>query len=90
MWYKNSNGDSVKPADVDSTSSKVYVYVRKDFTLIPAQGEGEHANPEHWEWLEQKVKKEDWELYQTVTGHTSELSDVEDALMELAEMIVEG
>ena len=89
-WYRSSNSNSVKPADVDDTSSKVYVYVRKDFELIPETEENDQVIPEHWEYMEKKISKEDWEFYQTLTDHTATLSDVEDALIELAEIITEG
>ena len=86
MWYKSENGSSTKPPAIDSTSSKKFVYVRKDFTLIPA----DEDKPEHWEWMEQKVRKEDWELYEKVIGHDDALDDVYAALTELAEIIAEG
>lgn len=86
MWYRNENGSNVKPEAVDRTSSKAYVYVRKDFSMI----KGTDEIPEHWEWLEQKVQREDWETYQTVMEHSSALDDVYAAMAELAEMIVEG
>ena len=50
-WYRSSNSNSVKPADVDDTSSKVYVYVRKDFELIPETEENDQVIPEHWEYM---------------------------------------
>ena len=88
-WYKSGNGENVKPPAIEE--GKTYMYVRKDFELIPAKGEDEHfIIPEHWEWMEQKIRKEDWEFYQTLTDHTATLSDVEDALIELAEIITEG
>ena len=88
MWYKSSNGSLDRPAEVDRTSSKVYVIVRKDFVEIPVSGEGEEIIPAHYEWQECLIKKEDWELFEKVIGHDSALDDVYDALAELAEMIV--
>ena len=86
MWYKNENGDLTRPADIDSTLSKKYVYVRKDFKQIEATEE----IPAHWEWLETKVLKEDWEIYQNVIEHGNALDDVYAALTELAELIEGG
>lgn len=86
MWYKNGNGDSIKPQALDTTSSKLYNYIRKDFNLIPATEE----IPEHWEWMENKVEKKDWETYMQVADHTVALDDVYAALTELAELIEEG
>ena len=88
MWTKQSSINDVKPPEIDE--GKTFIRVRKDFVLIPEKGEDEHKIPAHWEWMEQKIRKEDWEFYQTLTDHTATLSDVEDALIELAEIITEG
>lgn len=84
MWYKCENGSLDRPQEIDSTSSAVYVYVRKDITEIPA----EEDRPAHYEWMETKIRKEDWEVYEKVLGHGEALDDVYAALTELAEMIV--
>ena len=83
MWYRNENGSVVKPAEIDNTSSELYVYVRKDFEEVAETEE----NPAHWTWMETKVRKEDWETYAKVMGHDSALDDVYAALTELAEII---
>ena len=62
-WYRSSNSNSVTPADVDDTSSKVYVYVRKDFELIPETEENDQVIPEHWEYMEKKISKEIYPEY---------------------------
>jgi hypothetical protein len=80
MWRKNANGDSVRPADVDRDSSRKYVYVRKDFQLIPESGD----IPEHWEWMEAKIPKDAVMIYDE---HNEALDDVYAALTELAEII---
>ena len=54
-WYKSSNGDNIRPSDVDMTSSKTYVYIRKDFVLIPESNNNEQIIPEHWEYMENKI-----------------------------------
>lgn len=82
MWKTVESG--VMPEVVDETSSKTYVYVRKDIKEVKREDDT------IYEYQEQAIKKEDWELYQTINNHTNELSDVEDALMELAEIIMEG
>lgn len=87
-WYKSGNGENVKPPAIEE--GKTYMYVRKDFELIPAKGEDEHfIIPEHWEWMEQKIRKEDWEFYQKTYENSSEIEDCNNALMELYEMIAE-
>ena len=83
MWYPNSNGDSVKPDAIDRAGSKKFVYVRKDFRLIPEDGE----IPEHWEWLETKIPKDAMTIWEHTTEHDTALDDVYAALTELAEII---
>lgn len=85
MWYKNENGDLTRPATLDKTSSKAYVYIRKDITLV----EGTEDNPAHYEWMELKIPTTEWAVYEKVLGHDEALDDVYAALTELAEMIVE-
>lgn len=90
MWYKVENGSVEKPVVLDQTSSKVYVYVRKDFVEVPASGEEgtSEYRPTHWEWMECKIRKEDWVIFEKVLGHDDALDDVYAALTELADMIV--
>lgn len=64
LWYQASNSSSVKPDEVDQTSSPTCVYVRKDFELVPASGEGEQITPEHWTYKEMKMSPEEFDLYQ--------------------------
>lgn len=87
MWYSSGNDSDIKPSEVEV--GKTYVRVRKDFELIPEKGEGEQIIPAHWVWMEQKIPKEDWELYQKTYENSSEIEDCNNALMELYEMIAE-
>ena len=87
MWYKSENGDLTKPTELDMNSSKVYVFVRKDFVQIPESGEGYETIPAHWEWQETKVRKEDWDTFEKVMEHGTALDDVYAALTELADII---
>lgn len=84
MWYYNENGSADKPEVIDNTSSKKFIYVRKNFTEVHATEE----IPAHWKWMEQKIRKEDWATYQEVMDHGVALDDVYAALTELAELIV--
>lgn len=84
MWYRNENGSDVKPNVIDKTTSKKFVYVRKDFVLIEATED----IPAHWQWMETKIPADDWEIYEKTIDHDSALDDVYSALTELAEMIV--
>ncbi len=83
MWKKVYSATSERPDALDTTSSKKWNYVRKDFVLIEATED----YPEHWEFLEMKVLKSDWETFSSVMEHKDALDDVYDALAELAELI---
>lgn len=86
MWYEVQNGDLTRPSDIDSTSSRVYVYVRRNIEPVP---ETEQA-PAHYHWEEMKIPREMWEVCRKVLSHDSALDDVYSALTELAEIITEG
>lgn len=89
MWYDNENGDAVRPAEIDATSSRVYVYVRRNITLVPESQDGEDGTiPAHYKWQEMKLPKEVIGLLTQQMEHQSALDDVYDALAELAGMIV--
>ena len=64
-WYTSENSSEEKPAEVDKTSSKVYIYYRKDFVEVPAEGSEEDFDfrPAHWQWQECKFSHEEWEKY---------------------------
>lgn len=86
-WYKNENGNSVKPAAVDETSSRKYAYIRKNFELIPAQGEGEETIPEHWQWEETKIPIDAMEILKQTNENKAWLDDASEAITELAELV---
>lgn len=91
MWYKSETGNTEIPSEVDTTSSRVYVYLRKDFerkTREPMQ-EGEEPT-EYWEYMEQKIKKEDWEMYQSLIQNENNITDTQMAVCELYEMLMGG
>lgn len=83
MWYTAENGSLTLPAALDNTSSRVYVYVRKDFTVVEATEDV----PAHYRWQEMKIPKADWAVYEKALGHDEALDDVYAALTELAELI---
>ena len=86
MWKYVENSDSTKPSEVEENTSKTYVYIRKDFVEIPeSEGEQGQTVPAHWGYYEQKVKKEDWNLYKDIIDVQSDITDIELALVELYE-----
>lgn len=89
MWYEVENGNLARPGDVDTTSSRVYVYVRRNIVLIEEVREEGEIVPAHYKWEEMKIPREMWDVCQKVMGHDSALDDVYDALTELAELFTE-
>lgn len=91
MWYEVENGSVARPADVDTTSSRSYVFVRRNITFVEEVKDGEEiTSPAHYRWEEMKIPREMWEVCAKVLGHDMALDDVYTALTELAEMIVGG
>lgn len=90
MWYETSNGADVRPADIDATSSRVYIYVRRNIVRVPASGEGDERVEAHYRWEEMKIPRDMWEVCRKAFAHDDALDDVYAALTELADMIVEG
>lgn len=81
MWYAAESG--IMPTEIDNTSSEIYIYLHKDIKKVEDEEKGTY-----YTYREQKVKKEDWDMYKQILINTSDLSDVQDALIELAEMVV--
>lgn len=91
MWYEVENGSAARPDDVDTTSSKVYVYVRRNIAFVEEARDGDEIiTPAHYRWEEMKIPRDMWEVCAKVLGHDTALDDVYAALTELAGMIVEG
>lgn len=91
MWYEVENGSASHPSDVDSTSSRKYVYVRRNITFVEEVKDGEKITiPAHYRWEEMKIPREIWEICEKTLSHDTALDDVYAALTELAEMIVGG
>lgn len=67
-----------RPSELDTTSSKVYNYVRRNIEEKTKEEDGRIIT--YYEYYEEKVNKEIWELYIRV-------SDLEDALCELSEEV---
>lgn len=89
MWYDVINSEAIRPAEVDTTSSRVYAYIRRNITLVDEVKDGETVIPAHYRWQELRIPREMWEVAEKVLGHDAALDDVYDALAELAEMLVE-
>ena len=77
MWSRVESID--RPSELDTTSSKVYNYVRRNIEEKTKEDEDGRIIT-YYEFYEEKVNKEMWELYVRV-------SDLEDALCELSEEV---
>lgn len=86
MWRKCENGENTRPADLDTTSSHFYVYIRRNIEHIPETED----TPAHYAWEETKVSKENWGIFERVLNHDTALNDVYEALAEIATLITEG
>jgi len=89
MWYEVENGSDLRPAELDTSSSRRYVYERRSIQRVPASGEGEAVSAAHWRWEERKTPKEDWAV-ERARLHETALEDVYAALAELAGLLTEG
>lgn len=82
MFIHTENSDSIKPLEIDTDSSKFVTYVRKNFKLIPS----EEDRPEHWEYDEWVMSKEQYDVYKIFKAQIDEQAD---ALIELAGIVSE-
>ena len=73
MWYYSENGDATRPDLVDDTSSRAYVYVRRNLTFVAESGEGEELRPAHWTYEEMKVPREVWPVYEQTMQNTANI-----------------
>lgn len=85
MWIESENSDSTKPLEIDNTSSRAYVYVRKDFEEVPAYDQEGTQIGTHWKYKENKVNREDWETYTDIINTQNDITDIQLALVELYE-----
>lgn len=70
MWYYAEGKE--RPAIVDETSSKKYVYIRRNIEEFEREDDmGETETFYHWE--EQKIPKEDYPIYQRVVTNTANI-----------------
>lgn len=57
--------------------------MRKDFEEVPSYDEEGEQTGTHWEYMEDRIAKEDWETYEQVMANTSDIADLEDAICDL-------
>lgn len=80
MWTKSENGEPVRPQAIEVAEG--FVILRKDFELVEAEGD----MPAHYTYKEWQMTKEQYEIYK---NFDDVISEQDDALVELAELISE-
>jgi len=82
MWKTSMNSEAAKPAELEFTGNGG-VIVRSNYKPVEATEE----TPAHWEYEEWQMTKDQYDVYQVMLTETG---DIEDALIELAEIIAGG
>lgn len=84
-WYSAESTGSQKPTEIDESSSRKYIYLRKNIEFVPSSKtlEGEETENK-WVFLETKIPKEIANLLNMTKDNTSSIADIEDALCEIS------
>lgn len=80
-WQKSGNGEDIQPADIEQCRN--IVIVRRNFKRIEATEE----MPAHYEWTEWQMTKDQYEIWAAAQEENAAL---EDALIELASIVIGG
>lgn len=64
-WRVSESSSVEQPAAIDTTSSAVVVYARKNFEQVEKTND-DGSTYTVWQYLEQIIPKEDWEYYSSV------------------------
>lgn len=79
-WY---NGEStIRPVLIDDSSSKVWVYVRRNVEEHERENE-QGIKETFYSYEEQKVPKEVWGIFEKTVENDERIADVEEAITEL-------
>lgn len=87
MWKIVENSNSVKPSEIDDTSSKDTIYVRKDFVEVPTYDGDNNQIGTHWQYMENEIPRDDWETYKKVIENENAMIDTQLAICDLYEML---
>lgn len=80
-WY---NGEStIRPVLIDDSSSKVWVYVRRNIEEHEREDETTGIKETFYSYEEQKVSKEVWGIFEKTVENDERIADVEEAITEL-------
>lgn len=81
MWYKAESTEL--PTVIDDTSSRVYVYVRKNIKEEQRADEVTGETVTVYVYDEIKIPKEVYEIFRIESENEVRISDVEDILAEI-------
>ena len=83
-WYHSES--DVKPIQYDYTSSKAYIYLRKNIVHVDevVDSEGEVIKPAHYEYDELLVPQEVKELLTRTDNNTTQIVELENTICELS------
>ena len=71
MWYEVES--TTQPESIDNTSSRNWIYVRKDIHTEEREDEMTGEKMAVWVWKEMKIARENWELYKAVESNTANI-----------------
>lgn len=80
MWYEVTG--STRPDKIDRTSSKKYIFLRKDVKETTITDESGETRIEY-QYLETKIPKEVAELFEAQMVSDSRLNDIEEVIVEI-------
>lgn len=80
MWTNSGNSENIMPMAIEFSGN--HVILRRNFRLIEATAE----MPEHYEYEEWQMTKEQYEVYK---DFKEKIDEQDDALIELAGLISE-
>ena len=83
-WNRTESAE--RPDELATKISKKYNYIRKNITEVQKE-QPDGSTMTMYEYDELEVLKTDWELFETVSESATRISEVEDAVIELAELI---
>lgn len=80
MWYK-AQGNEI-PSTIDDTSSRIYVYVRKNINAEQRTNENGDIETIHV-WDEAKIPKEIFDIFKAQADSEVRIADIEDTLADM-------
>lgn len=85
MWKQSENSNEIKPNEIDETSSKSVVYIRRDFKEVDTLDNEGNKIGTHWKYEENTVPKKDWDTYKQLITAQDDITSLQLAICELYE-----